>query len=227
MNYQTISAERIIPTIYEFGRTLTDNCDVMSKYKVSDAVKSTDTNKPSLYSITTKFNDIPKEYRDALNEKRNFSGRYPYSEELIKIAHKWQYKFYQHVRNQTVSNSHRSYKNHLHPFAICFIDFPGSRDCKPRITEMPHFHSLFLVPSRTKEKFKQLVDDDFRLERNPNKTQYIQSYLCEEKVWLESILWEDISYCSKFLRNPIAKNFSQETQAELFEIYGKGAKKKP
>ena len=220
MNYPNGSTQRLIPTTYEFGRTLTDNYGPMIKCSKSDATK------PSFYSVTTKFNDLPKDNIDTLNEKKKFRSKYSGTEELIQIVHKWQYKFYQHIRNQTVSNSHRSHKSHLHPFALCFVDFPGSRDYKPRITQMPHFHSLFLVPSGTKEKFEQLVDDNFRLERNPDKTQYIQSFVCEEHVWSRSGLREDISYCSKFLRHPIVTNFSQETQATLFEVYGKGTGKK-
>lgn len=227
MNYKTQIKKRKIPTTHEFAKTLFDNYNQISRCTNCENLTIGHSTEPSIYFITTKFNNVSGGSDDALGNKKSFNGPYAETEERIQIVNEWQYRFWQHTRNQCVSNSHYRSKERLIPFALCLIDFPNSRKHQPRITEMPHFHSLFVIPAEIKEKFDVLAYDDFRVNRYLNKTRTLQGVPhCEHINAEKQNVMKVIDYSSKFLRHPLVSHFSNETQLTLSEIYGAGLVKK-
>lgn len=202
-----------------FKQTILANIDRM-KLASLDANASSDASIVGLYFITTTFKDLPDDPTDTRGLRYKSNIRHPETEKNISVVRSSQAKFCKHVLNQTVSNAHYKSRKKLYPVAMCFIDFPGSRDFQPRIYEMPHFHSIFIVPPKTKPKFDQLIADNFRLERAFFKTRNIQTLDCQDLRSTGRDLTTNIQYNSKFLRHDIAKTLSEDAQSDLYLMFG-------
>lgn len=124
---------------------------------------------PALYLVTTKFQNRPLGSLDESSQRRLMLQKYGTTEDNIAFAAKYNYSTYKFIRNQIVPNSNYASRAKHHPIAVSFHDFPDTRDYQPHITQMPHYHSIYLIAPRTREKYEQVAAREFdRLHLNRN-----------------------------------------------------------
>ena len=182
--------------------------------------------KPELYMVNTRLQSHRARGEDALFLRRQFSGKYAATEENIAVASYYNEQVYRFILNQVVPNWHLASRAKRHPLALSFVDFGGSRHHEPPITEMPHYHSIYLMPARTVPRFEELIKTEFTRIHLNGKNFPITEVHCQKIESADQDLKTVIEYSSKFLRCPIAKNFSAETQSSLFNAFGTGQKKR-
>lgn len=204
----------------DFLTTIRENISRMSEQKKLKDDHPIDMTDPTLFYITVNYKDLPERQLNIENSKYQ-SGLGLYSKsDLIEICLKHQGAFFKHIINQTVPNSHYPNRKKDYPVALCFIDFPNSRNCNPRTLEMPHTHAVLIVPPKTLPRFYDLLHDNFRLSGDQSKTRNVREVYCEEVPKRRSEIEKVISYSSKFYRSGHALNLTDEERSHLFCMYG-------
>ena len=115
--------------------------------------------------------------------------------------------FYRHLTSKLMNNFTKKFL--LHPITYAFIDFPGTKHGRAISLvdpKTPHVHSICLVHPDTHDKFNILRSDNFAtITEHPSQSAII-SIDCQPIGPTDDDLKRVISYSSKFLSDPRARD---------------------
>ena len=110
---------------------------------------------PAIYLMTISYTKIPDAYGDVAKQ--------------INLCRRRADKFYTNLIDKLVPRNQGKNKRYQ-PLVFDFLDFPGTRQNKPRYSETPHCHSLVVVHPRYMDKFEDLAAQGFKM----NKLSFVQ-----------------------------------------------------
>jgi hypothetical protein len=202
-------------------KTVRFHKDEMTKNASKDAFVSPDTNSPGLFFITETFRELTEVGRNEplLRRKARYQIHQP--KDLLEIASQRHRLFYKHILNQTVPSNHFPSRKKDYPIALSFIDLAGARQNQHAFFQMPHFHSIVIVPPKTMPRFNVLLSDSFRLIPKTTKTEHIKTARADEVPWDWSEIKNVLSYSAKtYLSDVGSKYFSENDRSLFFQMHG-------
>lgn len=186
-----------------------------------DAFVSQDTNTPGLFFITETFTELAEGNRSEPLFRRKARYKTQQPNDLLEIAVQRHRLFYKHILNQTVPSNHFQNRKKDYPVALSFIDLAGSKNNHPAYFEMPHAHSIFIVPPKTLPRFNALLSEDFRRFPETKKTESIKTAHFEEVPWDWNEIRRVVDYSSKSYRTLSRSHYyPKDSRSLFFQMHG-------
>ncbi len=214
MNIECQIKPRSTAQVNDFSKVILQHRDRM----IQEA--NPDSSKPGLFFATLTFKDHPQLDPDVRMTKGTNSYQHYDPAKIVEVVHGYQSNFYYHLLGKSVPSFHYPKRRKHYPVSLSFMDLKGSKFSRSSFLQIPHTHSVLVVPSKTLPKFEALANDRFGICADRPKTKSIKTIDCQKVAWQEADISRVLDYSSKFYRSGYAQRFPEDVRSLIFSMYG-------